>query len=380
MGDTAFVWWSDDDAIAPYSYRDTTTPQLGADDIKKYNKDIIGVFVTITWSSLEPTKNGGFNWTDFDKKLQSYTDQGFFIILMVWTGSDAPPWLYKPPLNLVPKVKTDDLNGHDVYPYYFDGGGIYKQRWYQMLDAVSNHIDALSTDIRKRVVIYQSAEGSTGDEGPYKGNVINNVAYNISRSDSNWIQLRRSVWKHLDTLYKSKSPLVHLMINCDPTDPEDSANWLKTKVTNVWRKASNAGHVYQLNGEAEKKQEFDTLINMTTTLADTTTKIRCRDEIGQYTAYSVAPKWFTYWTALSALYFGLDMWPNTGPYIKDSATNNPAYKIFTKYAGHKNAGTAPALFVQCVMDLMLQIRLAFLQVHMEAVQMQMEITAEKIVV
>jgi hypothetical protein len=182
---------------------------------------------------------------------------------MIWTGADAPKWLYQD-LH-VPKVNTDDSN-HNQFPYYYDP--VYKQRWFNMLDAVSAHVDALPDSVRKKIIIYQSAEGTTGDEGPYKGNISrhdSSLGYIIDRSDAAWIQFRQNAWDSLYQLYSVKTPIIHLLVNCDPSDPEDASNWIHDNIPRTWRKANDEGHGYQLNNEAQKKADYDPLVKVVNT-------------------------------------------------------------------------------------------------------------------
>jgi hypothetical protein len=218
-----------------------------------------------------------------------------------------------------------------------------------MLDAVSAHVDTLPDSIRKKIVIFQSAEGTTGDEGPYKGNVSHHdslAGYSIARSSTGWVQFRRNAWDSLYNLYSIKSPIVHLLVNCDPSDPEDAGNWIHDSIPRTWRKANDEGHGYQLNNEAQKKADYDMLINNTITSTDSAIRIRCRDEMDQYTStlYLLAPQWYIYWTALSALHFSLDIWPNNLRGITDTYTTKQAYNLFKIYAGYKNPKYSPGAF------------------------------------
>lgn len=263
----------------------------------------------------------------------------------------------------VPPVVTSDDNDN-LYPYYLhtkDGVKVYRKYWYRMLDAVAKHIKRYAQNptyqgLRDKIVVFQSAEGSTGDEGPYHGEVTNGDNFKINRSSTEWIQFKQDAWQHLYDLYNPPTPLtpkIHLLVNCDPEDPEDLGNggagtWVQENIENTWRKASNAGHGYQLNEEKDIKRQFNYLINTPTpTNNSKATLIRCRDEMDQYSTplFLTAPKWHIYCTALSALHFGLDIWPNNAAGIKDPANNNkPAFDIFTRYAGYKNPKFSEAAF------------------------------------
>ena len=57
---------------------------------------------------------------------------------------------------------------------------------------VSAHL-AVRPEWNGRVLNWMSAEGSTGDEGPYKGNPTSTI-HNYSIPDDTWTTFRRNVW------------------------------------------------------------------------------------------------------------------------------------------------------------------------------------------
>src|SRR5690349_829067 len=143
------------------------------DSIKKLYPQTKGVFATVTWKSLELTKDHYDNWHALDSALKGFTDKGFYVLLMLWTGQNVPKWIYDAPSNVPPVYTTRGVNGSikDTFPFYFfsapNGDTVYKTRWYIMIDTLRGHIQTLSN--KDSIGIYQSAEGSTGDEAPYKG-------------------------------------------------------------------------------------------------------------------------------------------------------------------------------------------------------------------
>ena len=317
-----------------------------------------GVFATITWSSLKPPIDPSpYKWPLLDSTLKSFSDSGFYMILMIWAGPDCPDWIYGPGYN-VPAVTTNDPD-HPKTPFYFirnaSGDSVYKKEWYKMLDSVAAHIknySGIMMPVRRKIVAMQSAEGSTGDEGPYKGKYVAGTqdSVKIDPGGPGWIGYKRAAWKKQDTLYQypNLSPFIHLMLNTDPGDAVDSGNWLQANVPNAWRKANLAGHGYQFNGEQAKKASYKPLVDSPyTSISDSVTYARCRDEMDLYnnnTWYSIRPRWFNFYQAASALHFGLDIWTNSTPGMLDTVNTHPGFDLFSKYAGRKNAKTAPGGF------------------------------------
>lgn len=74
-------------------------------------------------------------------------------------------------------------------PYFLDED--YKFYYYRMIDSLGHYLLNLPVNLRRRILFVQSAEGATGDEGPYKGDPVNPV-YNIS--DGVWSQFRMDAW------------------------------------------------------------------------------------------------------------------------------------------------------------------------------------------
>lgn len=223
------VWWVQNNALEDVSAFARMSPDelatLGTTpaQIKSSYPPTVGVLVTVTWSSLRPDNQLPYNWDALDSVLQTYLNSNLLVTLMLWVGPDAPSWIYGNGFN-VPEVTTADGT---IYPYYLytktNGKQPYKDAWYQLMTDVSNHIKAYSTAMRKNIKVIQSAEGSTGDEGPYNTDPVGpDTIYKIRRLPE-WRDFKRSAWKKQDTLYRvtisNYSRQIHLMVNCDPRRP-----------------------------------------------------------------------------------------------------------------------------------------------------------------
>lgn len=351
------VWWTNNN-ILETALLEPGGIAAAISPIKSAYPATKGVFATVTWSSLKPNNAQPYLWPLFDSTLKSFSDSGFYMILTIWAGPDSPGWIYDIG---IPTVTTDDPD-HPTNPFYFyrdaTGDSLYKREWYKLLDSVASHIKNYTGAmkvVQKKIVTIQSSEGSTGDEGPYKGGYVTGTpdSVKIARSSTGWINFRRAAWKKQDTLYQvpNYNPFVHLLLNCDTGDPEDAGNWLQTNVPYAWRKANLAGHGYQFNGEAAKKASFKPLVDsIYTSTSDSVTFARCRDEMDLYNNndwYNLSPRQFNFYQSASALHFGLDIWTNATPGMLDTVNTRLGFDLFTKYAGKKYAKTAPGGF--CVL-------------------------------
>jgi hypothetical protein len=310
-------------------------------EFKKAYPFIQGILNPIMWRKLEP-RPGKFNWNDFDASLNIMANAGFYINLMIWVGPSSPEWLYTD--MGVEKVFTDRKKENmPFYPNYKNP--VYKERWYKMIDAVAAHIETLPKKTRNNIIIYQSAEGTTGDEGPFKGaSLEGSTQYYFTTDDAWWVNFKRDEWKHLYDIYTiEKNPPVHLIFN--GTESDEELKWIKANTPNIWKKANNIGHVYQANADAPKKVTLDPLINVTVP-GTNKTKIRVRDEfdVHQAPTYAIIPTQYAYWTALHSLHFGLDMWATHNNEELFDPANRTAFEFFQKYGGYKNPAFALGAF------------------------------------
>ena len=99
-------------------------------------------------------------------------------------GPHSPEWLYS---NGVPKVTTNTkknwriIHGISAMP---------TKRYYGMMQAVFDHIEKYPADLRNKIILWMSAEGSTGDITPYKGYPTDSK-YNMT--DEQWTSFKQDV-------------------------------------------------------------------------------------------------------------------------------------------------------------------------------------------
>lgn len=311
------VWWrGGKDAVA----------------LRKEAPYVTGVFAAIKWSELEPA-DGQYDWKAFDGPLREYAKAGLYMQLMVLVGPDSPKWIHDAGVPLVktsPTLNPRGLPHFSEFPFYLDPD--YQNYYWRMTKAVAAHIDTLPPEVRRLVVCVQTAEGSTGDEGPYKGHPLDK-RYDIAEAD--WVAFKFKTWELYDALYRDKRPEIHLLTNSGNLGQYDE--WLRANKPDWWRKAGNPGHGYQLNNERDMMAFFDPLINH----PESGHLIRARSEMDEMFKgwFQEAPVWNMYWLNLWGLHFGLDIFQHqTGAFTKE---NREGFEFYAMYGGEKDPATSP---------------------------------------
>lgn len=328
------VWWRELDDF--YRHLRTQHSEIApggspnSTAVKQEAPFVRGIFIAIPWSELEPA-DGHYDWKLFDDTFARYARAGLYIQFMVWVGPDSPRWIYSAG---VPEVHTtpDKRKFHDwTYPFYLDAN--YKTYYHRLIRAVAAHIDTLPKDVRARIICIQTAEGTTGDVGGYKGDPVD-PKYNLP--DDKWNAFKEETWELFDRLYRPKQPPIHLLINAG-NELEHSA-WLNQRLPNAWLKAGNPGHGYQLNDEKHLLAAFDPLINH----PESGHLVRVRSEMSERDSgwFEEAPVWNMYWLNLWGLHFGLDIFQHeTGAF--ENRAFDEGFRFYAKYGGRKDAATSP---------------------------------------
>jgi len=289
-----------------------------------------GWYIVYQWKQLEPEKDQ-FDWNYFDSQMKFAADHNLAIGFMIWVGPHSPQWLYT---NGVPAVTTQTKKKNSTFPYYLSSA--YKDRYYNMMKQVANHLHKLPSNVRDKVVMWMSAEGSTGDVVPYKGRP-DDSQYEIS--EQQWFDFKKDVWTFLYKTCESENPKIHLLVN--QGNSGQYFDWLSSTLPRVWMKAGNISHTYQFNGELEY---YDRLKKLEQKVAEDSMSSRLRGEI------TVSGKWFNkneswnmYALLTSALHFGLDIF-NTAPKYLQNPVDTTSFNFFNLYAGQKIASKSPGAF------------------------------------
>lgn len=294
-----------------------------------------GIPIVVGWNELEP-KPGVINWDLIDDVIKKAAANKKYVFTLIWLNPTEPDWLYE---NGVPKVeiktfKTDKNFSYNAYP--LDSN--YKFYSERIITQVANHLRSLPDSLFKYILFHQVVEGSTGDGYCYKGDPID-PKYKVDRK-TEWPAYQAYIRKFTINAFTNKSnglPEIPLLIHTDDMD------WGAREYPGFVNKKGVASHFYGSNNTKEKNSLFRPWDTDKNSLHR---PVFSRGE-GE-TMWSL--KWFVkdslqnlYWSALSALDAGLDIWN-----IPQNVLENPklyqALDIFDKYAGYKYPDRSPVAF------------------------------------
>lgn len=304
---------------------------------------IKGAPIIMRWSEVEP-EPGVFNFDEvLGKKLELAVANDFYTFLMIWVAPHAPRWLYEngvPELEMTPTINPLGKPRDWTFQYYLDED--YIQYYHRLLSEFGAYLMQLPDSLRERVLYIQSAEGSTGDGGPYKGDPLD-MKYNIS--DEEWGEFRIDAWKVLkDAVSDDNGNLViPLLVNYD-SNSDRQYQWLLDNLPVIGLKNGMFSHGYHIS---ETKKRIENWENFKRDVTAHGVEFFSRGEQdGEWAVYG----WSTqnteqafYWSGIFATHCGLDMWnvpwkASAGYHYQD------AINFFNRYAGHHNPSLAPGAF------------------------------------
>ncbi len=282
-----------------------------------------GVAMIMSWDKLQPAPDR-FEFESLIKNpLTALSKHDYHAYLMVWVAPDrTPEWVFS--TRNVPKV----MIGRRTNPAFLNPH--YKACYFKMIESVGQYLCNLPPDLKARILFVQSAEGSTGDEGPYHG-TPDDPKYEISKEV--WAEFRRETWQHyVAALTVDGRQQFPLLINAKDNDFEDLVQITKAAIgTNkgaVGVKEGGLTHAYHAAGEASKMnalQEYRRLA------ASNGLAFFCRGEWNKDWQPNNM-KQGLYWLALMCLHSGITMW-NMQMDTAQGHEYDEAKLVFNKYAG-----------------------------------------------
>jgi hypothetical protein len=302
--------------------------------------ELRSVPLILSWAKLEPTP-GRYEFDEYiGDPLRAAAKDGLHVTLMIWVRPGTPQWLFDMG---VPKVYTDrEVNplGHkmskddNLHPYYLHPE--YKRRFFQLVDAFGEYVSDLPTALRDRIVFVQSAEGSTGDGQPYKGNPLEE-RYAISKDV--WNAYRKETWIRYQQALKG----IPILVNSDANTAEETA-WLLENMETIALKHGMFSHGYHVSDNKQRLESFEAI---EAAAKKRIIPVLTRGEMdGEMFVYA----WSTrnipqalYWSGLFATHCRLDIWNIPHEALKDKA-NHPACAFFNNYAGLRDPATSPRAF------------------------------------
>jgi len=308
-------------------------------DIIKGMPFIRGWNFTFAWKSLEPEKNK-FNWPRFDAQLKIAAENNLYIGFMVWVGQNSPEWVYTK--DGVPKVQVVD-NKHEwpYYPYYFSDA--YKADYHHLLQSVFEHVKTLPPTVRNKILFWMSAEGSTGDEAPYKG-PTKDPKYDISMD--NWFEFKKGVWSYMYNEGQHMQPKLNILIN--QANNGMYLDWLLQNTPGAWFKAGSLAHTYSFNRELDYFNRLKQIVRPDNN--GLTNRFRSEsEEIQQLGWFKQSPQQNTFCLTVSALTIGLDMMNIRKNAVKE-AEGDYSFRFFNQFAGQRDPATGAYCVLRDVLD------------------------------
>lgn len=124
----------------------------------------VGYHIIVNWSTVRPTYAGGYVWDSLLLMIDSAVKRNVFVGVQTMVGQNSPQWV----MDSVGSFLTEGSPQQPgPYPKYYSNK--YKSYFYQFLKDFGVFLNSLSTARKNHVLYWQIAEGSTGDEQPYKG-------------------------------------------------------------------------------------------------------------------------------------------------------------------------------------------------------------------
>jgi hypothetical protein len=296
----------------------------------KTYSEFSGRLVNVYWSDIE-TSPDYWDWSAFDTDVNQHIADNMPIIVLVYTGPNAPDWLYS---NGVPKVDATDSVGNIVSssPYYLDSD--YNYYFKRMIVNVRKHIQSYPSSTRNLIIGIQGCYGSTGDPIAYKGNAP--VKYQISPSQLDSLFKVYSLFYY--NQYQNFNPPIALLSNPNTTDSTETY-WLLNNCPGGWLKCGSFSKSTQVNMESDKQSWLYSVLNQ----PQNGQFVMSRSEIvGQqlYAGWWLKNHYKEMFAIMCyCIYWGLD-WPNETPAMIADPNYDSAFAFFNKYAGQKIPGLA----------------------------------------
>lgn len=318
-------------------------------DTKKFPY-IKGFGDRLKWCDLEP-KEGQFDWSKMDQNIQNAVKGGYYYYFVLWTGPHSPKWIYK---KGIPQVKTDRPD-ESIFPYYLDQN--YRKYLHKLIAKLADHIASLPVEQRNAFSFIQPAFGSTGDKQLYKGDPLDKTySINAQQYLDFCSEATIQFYKAFD---KPELKQIKFLFNVDDEEDEDDANNKKNKKINGEQLYANwLRQHYKIE---LRKQQFtiaigyqanneiiqDNKLRPTFYGSEGKTPELVRGEFSKFSQGAIFkenPIWNFYWTAISTVDRGLDLWEVDYGIVK-TGLYNEAFDFANKYAYYKQPQTSPYAFI-----------------------------------
>lgn len=206
------------------------------------------------WSQVE-TAAGVFDFTYIKAQMDIAYNAGKNIWLQFNISPcnepsdyNCPAYLFAAPYN-VPKVFTSTSGATRFYPHYVNAN--FATRHKNFLDKVYEWIATLPTPYQEKIVLILSAEGKTGDTGPYSG-IPTNPAYNIS--DADWNTHKYDLWDYQAARIAFHGLSSKFMVN--PGNDGENLQKALDDFPTISLKNGDASHNFDYSGSRNLAQRY----------------------------------------------------------------------------------------------------------------------------
>ena len=314
---------------------------------------IKGMADRLKWSDLEP-EMGVYDWSKMDEKIHNAVKGKYYYYFVLWTGPHSPEWIYD---HGVPKVacKGGSSNAKDVFPYYISKN--YINFFYNFIGKLAEHIASLPKVDREVFSFIQPAFGSTGDKQLYKGTPIN-PEFKISAQQ--YLEFCSGATKRFYEAFDMPE-LKHIKFLFNVDDEGDAnefvkskneqklgeqlyANWLRKNYQIDLRKQQFTIAIgYQANDEIKQDNQLrPTFYGLNGKKPEF---VRGEfSKFGEGEIFKENKIWNYYWTALSTVDRGLDLWEVDYKTVK-TGLYNEGFEFSSKYSYYKQPQSSPYAFI-----------------------------------
>ena len=302
--------------------------------------ELRSVPLILHWDKLEPKPRE----YAFDKyigdPLRAAANDDLFVTMMIWVRPATPKWIFE---KGVPRVYTDrqvnplgrKMGKEDnLHPYYLHPE--YRKRFFSLIEKCGEYFNGLPQKLRGRVVFFQSAEGSTGDGQPYKGEPLEKQ-YVISRDV--WNDYRRETWVR----YQKALPGIPILVNSDANEAKET-EWMFENMNAIALKHGMFSHGYHVSDNIKRLERFESIeAEAKKRGVPVLTRGEMDREMFVYSWSTRNSPQALYWSGLFATHCRIDIWNIPVEALKDK-TNAPALWFFNRYAGLHDSATSPRAF------------------------------------
>jgi hypothetical protein len=214
---------------------------------------------------------------------------------------------------------------------------------------LADHIASLTPAQGKVIAFIQPAFGSTGDQQMLKGNVTSPASYTITDQQYADICIQGTI-RYYEAFNKPELANIKFLFNIEDdggtstSGPQLFANWYRQHYTVELRKQQFTVSVgYQANGEiVQDTEQRPSFFGLTGKDPDF---VRGEfSKFGDGAIFKENPVWNYYWTAISTVDRGLDLW-EVGYDVVSTGLYNQAFDFANKYAYYKRPETSPYAYV-----------------------------------